>query len=66
VAVCSFLRWIKGKILDRIATAEDQSFAIGGSTNDSKNFVIAGPYSISYFAAGITSQNKRRRRAPSF
>ena len=42
----------KGKILDRIATAEDQSFAIGGSTNDSKNFVIAGPSSISYFSRG--------------
>jgi len=42
----------KGRIIDRIATAEGQSFAIGGSTNDSKNFVLAGPSGVSYFSRG--------------
>jgi len=42
----------KGRILDRIATDEGQSFAIGGSPIDSKNFVLAGPSGVSYFSRG--------------
>ena len=40
----------KGKILDRIDAAEDQSFAVGTSPSNSKNFVVAGPSGVSYFS----------------
>jgi hypothetical protein len=45
----------KGKILDRILTAEDLSFVIGASSANPKNFVVAGPSGVSYFSRGKCS-----------